>query len=165
MSSAKPENGRVYPNFHTTLSTCNQFPIWWNKQHWSFTWLSHSDPLYGTVNGANASIEGWLGTQPTSDLLHKDPFELLYGDVWSNMTGVAQESLVWNWITWCTMYHHVTVKACIYFCNPCHHIPNRPYELKSWDAIYIVETSCHTIYSCTRKASFLFRVQNFKHAQ
>jgi hypothetical protein len=34
--------------------------------------------------------------QPTNDLLGKDPFDFLYGGVWSNVPGGAQERLIWN---------------------------------------------------------------------
>jgi len=61
-----------------------------------FTRLSQGDPLYGTTNRTNASIESWLGVQPTNDLLSNDPFDFLHGDFWSSMTGGAQESLVSN---------------------------------------------------------------------
>lgn len=58
-----------------------------------FTRLS-GDPLYGTTNKANTSIESWLGMQSTNDLLSKDPLDLLYGDFWTSMAGGAQENLV-----------------------------------------------------------------------
>ena len=56
--------------------------------------LSDGEPLYGTANKPNPSIEDWLGMGSTNDLLSKDPLDLLYGDFWSSFTGGAQESFV-----------------------------------------------------------------------
>lgn len=67
-----------------------------NANHFNRFSQGEGDPLYGTTNKASDSIESWLGMQPTNELLGNDPFDLLYGDFWSNMTGGAQESIVQN---------------------------------------------------------------------